>query len=33
MLTVVKMRRSAHSRSQRAYEITARGAVVADAGE
>jgi circadian clock protein KaiC len=33
MLTVVKMRGSAHSRHSRAYEITARGAVVADAGE
>jgi circadian clock protein KaiC len=33
MLTVVKMRGSSHSRDYRAYEITARGAVVADAGE
>jgi circadian clock protein KaiC len=33
MLTVVKMRGSAHSRHSRAYEITARGAVVTDAGE
>lgn len=32
MLAVVKMRGSAHSRDYRAYEITARGAVVADAG-
>jgi circadian clock protein KaiC len=31
-LVVVKMRGSAHSRDYRAYEITARGAVVADAG-
>ncbi|HSY80739.1 MAG TPA: ATPase domain-containing protein [Gemmatimonadaceae bacterium] len=33
MLAVVKMRGSAHSRAYRAYEITARGAVVADSGE
>ncbi|HTD61644.1 MAG TPA: ATPase domain-containing protein, partial [Gemmatimonadaceae bacterium] len=32
MLAVVKMRGSSHSRDYRAYEITARGAVVADAG-